>query len=58
MVHKVEGKLPLDAEGALVCGTVHRRMDTDYLIFFGQEVNRAANAAVGTDCAGFLDFAR
>ena len=58
MVHKVEGELPLDAEGALVCGSVHRRVDADDPILLGQEINRAADAAVGTDGAGFLDFAR
>ena len=57
MLDEVKGKLALDAQRALVGRAVHRRLDADEFIPFGQQVHRATNAAVRADRAGLFDLA-
>ena len=57
VLDEVKGKLALDTQRAFVGRTVHGRLDADEFIPFGQQIHRAANAAVRTDRAGLCDLA-
>ena len=57
VLDEVVGELSLDAEGALVGRAVHGGLDADDRVALGQDVDRAADAAVGADGAGLLDLA-
>lgn len=55
VVNVVVGELSFDAQRAFIGRAVKGRLYSDDAVVPGQEVQRAADAAVATDCAGFLD---
>ena len=58
ILNEVESKLPFDTKCTFISRAIHRWLYADNLVAFAQHIDRASNAAVGADCASFLNLAR